>query len=128
MFQKLTVGAHYSRPKLADLWGYAGYQAQARGVVTPVGTPYIIIFVTQDKQSSAEQYNDRLVGNMLIWEGPNDHFAEGRMLRADQTGDQIHVFYRAVHHSDFVYKGRAKVGACQKSVHSPSRFQLELID
>lgn len=127
MFEKLRVGHCYSRPELAELWGYAGYQAIARGVVTRADTRNIILFVTQEKQKSAEQYQDRLSGDVLYWEGPNDHFAETRMLRAEQTGDRIHVFYRPRHHSDFEYMGRAKVIECDRRASSPSRFKLRLL-
>lgn len=127
MFDNLKVGQCYSRPELADLWDYKGYQAIARGVVTPAGTRNIIIFVTQEKQKSAQQYQDRLSGDVLYWEGPTDHFAEARMLR-DEAGDRIHVFYRAKHHSDFEYMGRAKVLDCDRRASSPSRFKLKLLD
>ena len=126
MFEKLKVGGSYSRQDLADLWSYKGVQALARGVVTPAGTKNIILFVTKEKQASFEQYENRLEGKLLHWEGPNDHFAESRMLNASDTGDQIHVFYRGRHHSDFEYKGPAKVLDCEQRTTGPSRFTLEL--
>jgi hypothetical protein len=101
MFDKIVVGRRYSRPQLASQWGYKGYQALARGVVTPSRSRNIIIFVTEEKQQSSEQYDDRLSGDLLQWEGPKDHFGESRMLNATQTGDHIHVFYRAKHHFRF---------------------------
>ena len=54
--------------------GYTGYQALARGVVTSRGDNRIILFVTEDKQAFQEQYEDRLSGDTLQWEGPTDHF------------------------------------------------------
>ena len=74
-FARITRGAEYSRNTLADIWGYSSYHAIARGVVTPQGDNKIILFVTEEKQDSLEQYADRLDGNLLYWEGPNDHFA-----------------------------------------------------
>ena len=61
-FQSIHVGESYSRPRLADLWGYSGYQALARGVVTPRDSNRIILFVTEEKQSFQEQYEDKLMG------------------------------------------------------------------
>ena len=75
-FENIQIGQIYSRRQLADLWGYAGVQALQRGVVTPRDDNKIILFVTEDKSPSATQYNDRLFGSRLEWEGPNDHFAE----------------------------------------------------
>src|SRR5262245_57099999 len=100
-FAQITVGTAYSRHDLAQLWGYTGISALARGVVTPRDDNKIILFVTREKQADHEQYEDELTGNMLHWDGPNDHFAEDRMLAAHNSGDEIHLFYRDRHHSDF---------------------------
>jgi hypothetical protein len=71
------------------LWGYAGYQALARGVVTPRADNKIILFITKDKPQWLEQYEDDLAGNVLHWEGPSDHFAEARMVAASEEGDEF---------------------------------------
>jgi len=91
-FAQVAVGNAYSRKELARLWGYASIHAIARGVVTPRGDNKIILFVTREKQESAEQYEDELAGNELRWEGPTDHFAEERMLASAQSGDELHLF------------------------------------
>ena len=116
------VGSEYSRQDLAHLWGYKSFHALARGVVTPVGDDKIILFVTRDKQESAEQYNDSMIGSMMNWEGPTDHFAEQRMIDATRSGDEIHVFYRDRHHTDFTYLGRASVQTTTLRIDTPSSF------
>lgn len=63
--EKLKIGQEYERPYLADIWGYKGFQAISRGVVTPSGTKYIILFVTKQKQEALTQYNDYLDGELL---------------------------------------------------------------
>lgn len=123
-FEKLVVGNTYSRPQLANLWGYSGYQALARGVVTPKDDNKIILFVTFDKPDYIEQYKDEIIGRVLIWEGPTDHFAESRMINAESSGDQIHVFYRERHHSDFVYDGQYAVVSYHLHSDRPSKFVL----
>lgn len=125
-FDNIERGNFYSRPQLAELWGYAGYQALARGVVTPRKDNKIILFVTEEKQSFQEQYNDHFDGKILQWEGPTDHFAEQRMIHAEKTGDEIHIFYRERHHSDFVYLGRGQVVRFELKVNGPSRFVLKI--
>jgi putative restriction endonuclease len=127
-FDKLTLGATYSRPFLSRLWGYKGYQAIARGVVTPHGHKAILLFVTREKQSAAEPYDDRLESTRLHWEGPTDHFAEQRMLQADSQGDEIHLFHRDRHHSDFAYLGRLRLVDTDLRTQRPSRFTFELLD
>lgn len=90
------VGRAYSRPTLAELWGYRSYHAIARGVVAPRGQNVIVLFVTRDKQESLEQYEDRLTASSLHWEGPTDHFAEDRMVSAALVGDELHLFIAIV--------------------------------
>lgn len=126
-FEKITVGAVYSRDDLAKLWGYAGIQALARGVVTPSEDDKIVLFVTFDKRPEDEQYQDELSGSVLLWEGPNDHFAEDRMLNHRQTGDEIHLFHRQQHRSDFTYGGLLALYCCQRFTDRPSRFVFRLL-
>jgi hypothetical protein len=123
-FAKITKGASYSRQTLAELWGYSSFHAIARGVVTPRDDKIIILFFTEEKQSSAEQYADRLSGDALEWEGPTDHFAEDRMVNAVATGDEIHLFHRERHHSDFTYCGRLTVSSYVPYTNRPSHFKF----
>ncbi len=114
-FAQITIGGSYSRPQLAILWGYAGSEALSRGVVTPKDDNKIILFVTGEKQESAEQYEDDLVaGRGLLWEGPRDHFAEDRIIEAGHTGDEVHLFYRDRHHTDFTYYGELSLYCCER--------------
>ena len=123
-FAKITKGSSYSRQTLAELWGYTSFHAIARGVVTPRNDNKIILFVTGEKQSSAEQYVDRLSGNTLEWEGPTDHFAEDRMLKAEANSEEIHLFRRERHHSDFIYCGHLKILSHAPHSNRPSHFKL----
>ena len=120
-FNDIHIGDSYSRPSLAELWGYAGFQALARGVVTPQGDNKIILFVTGEKQSSAEPYSDDLSGGLLHWEGPTDHFAEDRICSPSAI-DEIHLFHRERHHSDFVYHGKLELVSCERLTGQPSKF------
>ena len=88
----------------------------------------IILFVTEEKQESQEQYADRLTERVLKWEGPNDHFAEQRMLNAGTSGEEIHLFYRDRHHMDFTYLGRVAVTSHNLHGNRPSEFTLKLTD
>lgn len=123
-FSNIHIGNTYSRPSLATMWGYTGYQALARGMVTPRDDNKIILFVTKDKPQWLEQYKDDLAGNVLYWEGPSDHFAEARMVAASEEGDEIHVFYRDRHHSDFTYEGEFVVTDARIFADRPSRFVM----
>jgi hypothetical protein len=126
-FAQIAVGETYSRNELAELWGYESFHALARGVVTPRDDNKIILFVTQEKESSFEQYEDALADRVLRWEGPKDHFAEDRMLAAGQSGNEIHLFYRAKHREDFVYQGKLQVVSCERYTDRPSKFVFNVV-
>lgn len=126
-FSEIQAGECYSRPALAVLWGYSSFHAISRGVVTPKGGNKIILFVTEEKQQSAEQYADQMTGDLLFWEGPNDHFAESRMVDSEATGEEIHVFHRARHHSDFTYVGQVQVLKYKLRIGKRSEFELRII-
>lgn len=59
--------------------------------------------------------------------GPNDHFAEDRMVKSKDTGDEIHVFHRAKHHSDFIYLGQVEVLKHIPQMERPSEFELVIL-
>ena len=116
------MGGTYSRNDLVRLWGYAGVEAISRGVVTPREDNKIVLFVTFDKHPDAEQYDDELVGSVLLWKGPNDHFAEECMRAHRETADEVHLFYRQQARNDFTYVGMLVLYCCQRLTDRPSRF------
>jgi len=121
-FERLEVGKEYERPFLAELWGYKGYQAISRGVVTPSNTNLIILFVTKEKQQALTQYNDYIDGGYLHWEGEEKHSSDNRIIKASANGDEIHLFYRDIHHSPFVYYGQITLQDYQLHTSEPSKF------
>lgn len=121
-FENLIVGTEYDRPQLAKIWGYKGFQAISRGVVTPGNTKYIILFVTEEKQESLTQYNDFLVGSRLHWEGEKKHGSDSRIISANFGPDQIHLFHRKRHHSPFTYFGRIYLEQHHLREDAPSQF------
>lgn len=122
-FSSIKSGATYSRNDLAKAWGYKSFHAIARGIVTPQGDNKIIIFITEEKQSSARQYADHLAGSVLRTEGPDDHFAEDRIAAASSSGDEIHLFHRKRHHTDFTYLGQVKLTKLERRAKKPSYFE-----
>ena len=123
-FDRMAVGNSYDRQELANLWGYVGIEALQRGVVTPRDDNKVILFVTENKHPDATQYQDRLADDTLEWEGPNDHFAEDRMINAAANRDEIHLFHRMNPTERFVYHGQLDVIDCQRQTDRPSRFKF----
>ena len=122
----LIIGARYTRPELAETWGYETYRALGRGVITPKKTNLIILFVTRVKQSALTQYDDSLSGDLLYWEGEAKHGSDNRVIGAAAAGDEVHLFYREIHHSPFEYKGRVRLLGHDRRTDRPSRFVFRL--
>lgn len=121
-FENLSVGKKYERPYLAKIWGYKGFQAISRGVITPSGTNIIILFVTREKQAALPQYHDYIDGNLLYWEGEKKHSSDSRIIQAHSNGDSVHLFYRDIHHTPFTYYGEISLNKYELHTSEPSKF------
>ena len=124
-FSQIVLGQKYDRPTLATLWGYASHHAIDRGVFTPKNQNIIIFFITNDKQVCLTQYEDHIEQDILFWEGEKAHGSDARIV---SRKDEIHVFYRERHHSDFTYEGRAILGTYRIYKDRPSKFSFQLLD
>ena len=122
----LEIGAHYTRPQLARKWGYATHAAIARGVVTPAGSGYIILFVTREKQNGMTRYRDFMSGDALYWEGEKRHGSDHRITRAHENGEEVHLFYRDIHHTPFTYYGQIRPTTFRAHRDQPSEFVFQL--
>lgn len=122
----LEVGAQYTRPQLAAMWGYERHNAIARGVFTPSGGGYIILFVTREKQDSLTQYQDYMNGDRLHWEGEIGHGSDLRIARAHENGEEVHLFYRDIHHTPFTYFGQILLTWFGERRDRPSEFTFQL--
>ncbi len=125
-FKSINFGQSYERDFLAKLWGYKSRKAIERGVVTPVGTKYIILFVTKIKREDLTQYNDYIDGSFLFWEGEKGHVADRRIVAARENTDEIHLFYREVQRTPFVYFGKVVLLEHQIKTNSPSEYVFRI--
>ncbi|HWR51345.1 MAG TPA: hypothetical protein VN428_09575 [Bryobacteraceae bacterium] len=121
-FEALIIGEQYDRPELADIWGYRDWHALGRGCVTPSKHPYIILFITREKQEALTQYEDHFDGDRLYIQGETNHAADARIVGARENGDEIHLFYRDTHHSPFTYFGPIELVEDELRTDVPSRF------
>lgn len=123
----LVIGQNYERSYLAKLWGYESYHAISRGVVTPIDTNLIILFVTKNKQQSLTQYRDYIEGDLLYWEGESKHSSDERIVNAGVSGDRIYLFYRDEHHNPFIYYGEVKLVFYELETAVTSKFIFWLL-
>lgn len=125
-FEKLVAGQKYDRPYLADIWGYKGHEAISRGLVTPAGTNYIILFITEEKQAWDTPYKNYIDDDHLYIDGQDKHGSDSRIVGAIDKGDEIHLFYRERHRDQFEYYGQ--IALADYTIHSdkPSEFIFSL--
>jgi hypothetical protein len=121
-FDSLEPGEVYDRPELAALWGYKDWHAIGRGIVTPAGHKAVILFVTKEKQEALTQYEDHFDGDLLHMQGETNHAADQRLVNAASAGDEIHLFYRDQHHTDFTYYGEVSLREQDLRETEPCRF------
>lgn len=123
-FSSLVIGNTYDRPFLANLWGYAGHQALSRGIVTPSDTNIIILFITKNNQVCLTKYNNNFYenSNLLYMNGEINHQNDERLVNSSNTGDEVYLFYREKHHSNFMYKGRVYLSDYTINSNLPSNF------
>lgn len=125
-FKSLEFGQSYERDFLAELWGYKSRKAIERGVVTPIGTKLIILFVTKIKREDLTQYNDYIDGSRLFWEGEKGHVADRRIVSAKNNVDEIHLFYRETQRTPFVYFGKVTLLEYQLKTNTPSEYVFKI--
>jgi putative restriction endonuclease len=63
---------------------------------------------------------------LLFWEGQEKHGTDDRVINAEKAGDEIHLFYREVHHTPFEYKGRVLLVNAVRRTDAPSQFVFRL--
>jgi len=121
-FTNINCGEQYSRKELADIWGYKDFHAIARGIITPKGSNYLILFITKEKQSIQFQYADILENGILRIEGETNHSADSKIINASQNGRHIQLFYREIHHTTFIYYGEINLIKHVENKELPSKF------
>jgi len=125
-FNGLTIGSQYDRIYLASLWGYKDWHAIGRGVVTPSKDNKIILFITKVKQKALTQYLDYFEENLLNIEGEKNHASDARILNSVNSNDEIHLFYREIHHTSFTYYGHIYLATYILFPDVPSKFVFSI--
>ena len=125
-FTKIKVGNLYDRIALAKMWGYKAHQAISRGVITPVGTSVIILFVTKEKQASSTQYVDYINEDYLYWEGEEKGGNNERIIKSRANGDTVYLFFRHKHHELFIYMGVITLENYIPNKNGPFEFVFKL--
>jgi putative restriction endonuclease len=90
---RLKVGQIYPREELKGMFGITDTTVNT-GVFRPKGSHSIWLFVTRDKTKDRTQYQDRLDGDLLQWEGQTSGRTDNKIIDHAENGDELLVFYR----------------------------------
>jgi hypothetical protein len=91
--ENLTVGTIYTRKGLAKQFAI-GDATINTGVFRPKGHASVWLFVTRNKPPSRPQYQDRLVGDTLYWQGQTSGRTDRLIIDHKVDGLELLVFYR----------------------------------
>ena len=123
--KRFQLWRNYSRQEIAEALGVQR-KAIERGVFTPKGHKSIYLFVTREKQRSQTQYKDRILNDILIWEGERMHGNDQRIVNAASRHDKIYLFFRARHHQPFVNFGQIHLQTYELRTDQPSYFTFKI--
>ena len=106
----LMVGERYTRSELAKIWGYAGWEALAKGIVS-AKDHVVVLFTTEEKSKDATQYQDMLIGDCLHIEGQKEHKTDHTVLEGQTFYSFFRKSYKETKHGAaiFQYLGRAEL-------------------
>ena len=93
-------------------------------VVLQRDSNFIIFFITKEKQEALTQYQNSFEDGVLEIEGETNNMADNRIVHADENGNEIHLFYRDLHHSPFVYHGQVFLTNFTLNTDKPSHFRF----
>lgn len=65
----LQLGREYSRREIAEMLGYRGFEALTSGVICPLNSREIILFVNRESRPDLPQYSNHFDGEVLEADG-----------------------------------------------------------
>ena len=129
--EKLTVGNLYSRNDLADQFNITDATIKT-GIFQPSGTSSVWLFITEQKSADRTQYEDRLDGDRLHWEGQSAGRKDKVIIEHAIHGRELLVFYRSSKNEypeyAFKYEGPFRYVSHDpgnSEIRKPSKFILD---
>lgn len=89
----LTEGSLYTREELKRLLTTRDATINT-GVFHPAGFNSVLIFITKNKTRDRTQYEDRLQGDTLYWQGQTTARTDAMIIEHTQRDLELLVFYR----------------------------------
>ncbi len=124
----LTIGEVYSRAALREMFAITDATINT-GIFQPPEHDSIWLFVTEKKTPDRTQYEDRLDGDLLQWDGQTSGRKDDLIIRHQDRGLEILVFYRHEKYefadAGFRYEGPFEYVSHQGS--NPAHFILRRV-
>lgn len=122
----LTRGAVYTRNDLRALFEISDATIN-NGVFRPKGRHEVWLFVTENKSADREQYIDKLVGDVLHWQGQRLGRTDPLIVEHVRNGEKLLLFYRKAKYefdgAGFRYEGEFEYVSHSGSL--PTSFILQ---
>lgn len=124
----LNIGEEYTLQDIAALMGFEFQAVKGKGVISKKGTDVVFLLITLEKEKSAVQYFDNLVGTTLFWSGQNKQRTVEHYIK--EGSHYFFVFCKQKKGLPYVYYGRVLPLRIQESfTHGvPSHFVFDLYD
>lgn len=105
---RLSFGSTYSRADLRTMFQIKDATLNT-GVFRPAYTDSIWLFITEEKTADRTDYQDRLEGDVLEWDGQLSGRTDSMVIEHELRGVELLVFYRKrkyeFRHAAFRYEG-----------------------
>ena len=124
----LTIGEVHSRARLRKMFNVTDATVNT-GIFQPSGHESVWLFVTEKKASDRTQYEDKLEGDILEWDGQTSGRKDDLIRGHRERGLEILVFYRREKY-EFPDVGFRYLGAFEYVSHhgsKPAHFRLRRV-
>lgn len=96
------------------------------GVYQPTGTNMVFLFVNEKKEKYATPYDDRLLGEILEWDGQKSGRTDKKVIKHREEGLDLLVFYREHRHKypDYAFLFLGTASYLEHEGSEPTHFKL----
>ena len=126
-FADIKIHNTYNRPELGDIWGVTSYAELSHEIVIPEKTPYIILFLTEEKLPASTQYRYHFADGIVEMDGEAGHATDQKLIDAAKNGYEIHLFHRERPRLSFSYEGKVNLIDYKIDSSKPSQFKFKTI-
>jgi len=128
---QLEQGTVYTRDDLRERFKIVDATLDT-GIFQPAGFNSIWLFVTEEKTLDRTQYEDKLEGDILRWQGQLKGRKDAMVIEHEKRGLELMVFYRRKKyehpHAGFRYEGVFKYVSHEGSGPTTFKLQRQVID